>query len=304
MSEEHVYESIDEAVQRAISEFSTGDSVFVEEGTRYDHESDKSTDKHGIIGEGLREEGDYTLEYVSILDKDNNIIKVEFKEGVNIGDVVTEALNDHGLSLDDVQIRIHIGGPVAGWIDMSDIISEESITPQLIESKFVVEETYSDTKDNFDGTIEVSTPDGTVKLDVMNPDGTLVSDGSTVIGSDGKTYTVDNLDVEHTETTTISNEVVGKKLTLSIDHLIDNAAYAAIAETLLVGGVVALGAAINKKKKEDEDKKEQEDKAVAEFESAAYPGKFDETVQRLATMPNKTNENVTVNEETTGGPKL
>lgn len=298
MSEQQTFETAEEAVQRAISDLTTGDSVFVEEGTRFDHESDKATDKHGIIGQGLREEGNYTLEYISILDGDNNIIEVEFQEGVNVGDVVTQTLQERGLSLSDVQVRVHIGGPVAGWIDVADILSEESITPQLIESKFVVESTYEGVEENFDGTLDVSTSNGTVEVDVMNPDGTLVSEGSTVIGSDGQAYTIDNLDVDHIETTTVTNEVVGEKLTLSVDHLVEHAAYAAIAEALLIGGVAALGAAINKKKKEDEERKAEE-----EFAQSTYQGSFDETVQRLAAMPNKVREDVDVNENTTGGPK-
>ena len=298
MSEQQIFETAEEAVQRAVSELSTGDSVFVEEGTRFDHESDKATDKHGIIGQGLRQEGNYTLEYVSILDGDNNIIDVEFQEGVNLGEIVNQTLEERGLTLSDVQVRVHIGGPVAGWIDVADILSEESITPQLIESKFVVESTYEGVDQNFDGTLDISTSNGTVELDVMNPDGTLVSGGSTVIGSDGNTYTVDNISVDHIETTTTYEEVVGQERTHSIDHLIEHAGYAAIAEALLIGGVAALGMAINKKKKEDEEKKAEE-----EFAQATYQGSFDETVQRLAAMPNKTLEDVDVNENTTGGPR-
>lgn len=298
MSEQQVFETAEDAIQRAVSELSTGDSVFVEEGTRFDHESDRATDKHGIIGQGLRQEGNYTLEYVSILDGENNIIDVEFQEGVNLGDIVNQTLEERGLTLSDVQVRVHIGGPVAGWIDVADILSEESITPQLIESKFVVESTYEGIDQNFDGTLDVSTSNGTVELDVMNPDGTLVSGGSTVIGSDGNTYTVDNISVDHIETTTTYEEVVGQERTHSIDHLIEHAGYAAIAEALLIGGVAALGMAINKKKKEDEEKKAEE-----EFAQTTYQGTFDETIQRLAAMPNKTLEDVDVNENTTGGPR-
>lgn len=298
MSEQQIFETAEEAVQRAVSELSTGDSVFVEEGTRFDHESDRATDRHGIIGEGLREEGNYTLEYVSILDGDNKIIDVEFQEGVNLGDIVTQTLEERGLSLSDVQVRVHIGGPVAGWIDVADILSEESITPQLIESKFVVESTYEGIDETFDGTLDVNTSNGTVELDVMNPDGTLVSEGSTVIGSDGNTYTVDNISVDHIETTTVTNEVVGQERTHSIDHLIEHAGYAAIAEALLIGGVAALGAVINKKKKEEEEKKAEE-----EFAQSTYQGSFDETVQRLAAMPDKVKEDIDVNENTTGGPR-
>ena len=298
MSEQQIFETAEEAVQRAVSELSTGDSVFVEEGTRFDHESDRATDRHGIIGEGLREEGNYTLEYVSILDGENKIIDVEFQEGVNLGDIVTQTLEERGLSLSDVQVRVHIGGPVAGWIDVADILSEESITHQLIESKFVVESTYKGIDETFDGTLDVNTSNGTVELDVTNPDGTLVSEGSTVIGSDGNTYTVDNISVDHIETTTVTNEVVGQERTHSIDHLIEHAGYAAIAEALLIGGVAALGAVINKKKKEEEEKKAEE-----EFAQSTYQGSFDETVQRLAAMPDKVKEDIDVNENTTGGPR-
>ncbi len=298
MTEQQTFETAEEAVQRAISDLTTGDSVFVEEGTRFDHESDKATDKHGIIGQGLREEGNYTLEYISILDGENNIIEVEFQEGVNVGDVVTQTLEERGLTLDDVQVRVHIGGPVAGWIDVADILSEESITPQLIESKLVVESTYEGVDETFDGTLDVTTANGTVEVDVMNPDGTLKQAGSTVIGSDGQTYTIDSLDVDQTVTTTTYEEVVGQERTHSIDHLIDHAGYAAIAEALLIGGVAALGAAINKKKKEAEEKKAEE-----EFASATYQGSFEETIQHLAAMPNKTLEDVDVNENTTGGPR-
>lgn len=304
MTEENIYESAEDAIQRAVSEFSTGDSVFIEDGTRYDHESDKATDKHGIIGEGLREEGYYTLDYVSIIDSNNNIIRVEFQEGVNVGDVVNQTLDAKNLAFDDVQVRVHIGGPVTGWIDMSDILSEETITPQLIESKFVVENTYSDVQENFDGTIDVTTDNGTVELDVMNPNGTLVSEGTTLTGSDGLAYQVDILDVTSKTATTTTEEKVGEKLTLSVDHLIDHAGYAAIAEALLVGGVISLGAALNKKKKEEE-KKQAEKKAEAEFEAASYTSGFDQTLQQLAAMPPKNNEEViaNTNQETLGGHK-
>ncbi|MBQ7104440.1 MAG: hypothetical protein IJN90_01140 [Bacilli bacterium] len=285
MSEEQVYENIDQVIQRAISDHNTGDTVYVEEGVRYDHESDRTTDKHGIIGEGLRQEGNYTLEYISILDENGNIIKVETQEGVNLGETIQETLETRGLEFSDVEVRVHIGGPVAGWIDAKDILTADELTPQLIEEKFVVESVYEGSVENFDGTINIQTGNGSTTLDVISPTGE-VKEGQMIVGSDGQTYQVDNLDIETVETTTVTEELGKKHLTMSLDNHVEHGWYAAIAETILLSGIMTLGV-IQKKKKEEEEKAEKE------FAEAEYKGKFDEVAGKVnAINQNKTFEDM------------
>ena len=287
MSEQEVYETAEEAISRALSEHFTGDEVYIEEGVRYDHESDRVTDKHGIIGQGLREEGNYTLEYVSILDENGKIIKVETQQGVNLGDTIQETLDEKGLEFEDVEVRIHIGGPVAGWIDAKDILNAEEITPQVIAENFVVENVYEGTVENFDGTITVQTENGPSTLEVVSPTGE-VKEGQMITGSDGLTYQVENLDIQDVEVTTVTEEMGDKHLTMSHENHIEHSKFAAIAETILLSGIAILAVA-QKKKKEEEEKVEQE------FAESEYKGKFDEVASKV----NAINQNQTLEESTT-----
>ena len=82
----------------------------------------------GEFGSAERPAGDYTLEYISIVNKERNkILKVETKEGVPLSNVVRDVCNVLGISPEEFdqefEVMFHMGGKPGqtGWVDLNDI---------------------------------------------------------------------------------------------------------------------------------------------------------------------------------------
>ena len=140
-----------------------------------------------------------------------------------VGVEVATEIMENNLTLEDVQIRLHIGNTAdntrTGWIDISELIKEDQVERQVESQEMVVTANYDGVQENFNGsTIEIDTADGKVTLNVVDANGNLLAPGSIVVGSDGKEYQIGSLNLSTvevmqeqtvTETVTQEKEVVG-----------------------------------------------------------------------------------------------
>jgi hypothetical protein len=285
---ELTYETIEEAQKRIASEFDMGDSVEIQTGDKF-YEDSLLRGRYGIAGQGLRKEGFYQISGISIVCNgqvyDFMVDLSVQNPGVSFGDFINKTCEENNLNLDDVQIRFHIGSTSdytrAGWIDITELIKEDTVEKEVTGDKEVVSATYNGVDEKFNGsTITVDTATGPVEIKVVDENGNLLTPGSTVIGSDGQEYKIGELDLstiqvpgmqEVTKTVIEQQEVEnGKKLTWRIQ---DCSLYVGIAP--LIGAIAAEVA--NRKKNEESqklpllyefDSEEEYQKFKQEFEEA------------------------------------
>ena len=285
---EITYESLEEAQKRIISEHKIGDEVELKEGDTL-YENSTLGGQKAIIGKGLRQAGDYQISGVSIVYQGevySFYVDLDVSDpGMEIGNYINEICEKNNLSLEDIEIRLHIGSTAdntrTGWIDITELIKEESVEKQVVSDTPVVSSTYNGTEENFNGTtINIETVNGIVEIKVIDNNGELLKPGTTVIGSDGQEYMIGELNLstievqetqEVTKTAMQEQEIVdGKKLTWKIQDC-----SLAIGVAPLIG---AAAAAISTKKKNEDsqelpvlfefDKEEEYQKFKREFEEA------------------------------------
>lgn len=243
MSSEEAYDTIWE---NTVFSIKTGETAEMPAGVEYHESSDYASggaNNTGVFGEGIREAGEYKVEYISIIGKDGEIKDVNYQEGQDLGEFVKEVSEREGIPEDELSIKLHIGGPVSGWVDVADIAQKklELSDPSTLTKEVVVDkdEQFSGSVENFDGKANFINEKGeTVEVNFQKEDGTMAQAGETVIGSDGREYQVENLDVKATET--------GE--TRTTWSLADAAKVAALAG----GASAALLAAFGRKRKEKE----------------------------------------------------
>lgn len=257
--------SDEEIMEKVLSSLNTGDSVTMEKGVTYHESSDAAyggANKTGEFGKGIRNAGDYKLEYLSIINKNSGkIIKVEYNEGKNIGDLINQTLVKYNLKLSETDIQVHIGGPVSGWINLEDITNQQ--IEENTDTKVVVKDSYKTVQNNFKDTVTITTKQGTkVNLKVTDQNGKIVKPGSKVIGSDGNEYRIQDIQVkqEADKTQTITSTVH--------EFSKENALKAGI---IGLGIATALGAAygeITKKENKEQITKEEYNSRKRQFEEA------------------------------------
>lgn len=279
---EYTYESETGAIERAISEVTMGGTLSTREGQSLNTNSLLSGvsktfgvefDKEG------KQAGDYRVTGFSIVHDGKIIAALEdfnaLDNTTNLGDYINQALEKSGLTMDDIQIRVHVGSNQdytrAGWGDITDFINADTITDDMLQRVAQEVSCASGTIDNFEGnSIEIM--DG-VTIQVVDNFGNLLPAGSHVIGSDGQEYIINQISLESQEkekTQTISyesNETVqvkeGKKLVWNIQNC-----------SLMVGvlpALAAVGLAVANKKKNEE---AQKNPSFFEFETETEYQKF------------------------------
>lgn len=98
-----------------------GDIVELRDGVKFDHNSQGDDGLSGVIGEGIREAGDYTVDVIAILDENGKIIDfVAHQQGS-----LEHLLEDNGYTMEDVK---------SGRINVRYNISE-GINPDLDRSE-------------------------------------------------------------------------------------------------------------------------------------------------------------------------
>ncbi len=269
--ENHRRETAEEMVDRAIKEIEMGDKVPVKDGEKF-YVNSNETGSSKTMGEEFKKEGkeagDYQVTGFAIVVNGEPIEYIEDFNGIDdqskLKEFVEETLIKHNLTIDDIEIKIHLGsnkdGSRLGWIDITDLITTDTITPELI--KEIVEDysAGSGTITDFTGdTITLS--DGTT-IKIVDENGNFLKPGTEVTGSDNQKYRIEKLDVT-TETKTISTpEEITESVPdgIKVEWKLNNLALAAS----LVTALYAIANALSTYKK---NKESEENPSLFEFEN-------------------------------------
>lgn len=220
-------------------EFSTGEKVELENGTEFYASSDHAYGgdaTKGIIGEGIRSEGEYTAEFFSFLHN-GNIIAVQMNNNEDLQENMERVAKENNVSIDEIEVHVHFGGPVCGWVNFDDIVNNVSSDQVQIEST-----TYNGVVNNFNGeSITINTEKGPVSIGILDENGDLLKAGSVVKGSDGNDYQIDALSLDDIAIT--SNDIsIEKELTFNIKNISLN-------DVIMTSLATALASLIVRKKK-------------------------------------------------------
>lgn len=279
---EDEFETLGEAQQRVLSEVDLGESFPVDEGVQFHESSDYDSggrNNTGTFGQESRPAGEYNVEGVSIII-DGQIYTYTFEDGVNVGDYVSQICEEKGVSIEDVTVRVHLGGPTSGWVDFDDLELTEDKTPQVVGHHITVDSSYKGTVEDFQGdTITITTSNGDVVIPVKDEDGHFLAPGS-VVTVDGEEYRIGSLSPETivTESEVVTGEKT--KITYDVHRIADEHALlaAAIAATGLLGTALL-------SKKEEED---------LEFESEEEFEKYREEFEKQSAFHRVTSEGKTI----------
>ncbi|MDO4341517.1 MAG: hypothetical protein Q4C44_02095 [bacterium] len=209
------YEPVSGTIQRTTEDLTMGGNLNVIDGQSFNTNSLETGREKSIGGEFSKENkfaGDYRITGFSIV-KDGKILNFkEDLEGLDnttkLKDVLDKTLADRNLNFEDVEIKIHLGkdgdSSRLGWIDVSEFINADTITDDMIKkvaTKGVVDQGKIT---NFKG--EYLTMSNGVSIKIVDVNGNLLPKGTTVIGSDSKEYTIENLELK-TEEKTLDNNL-------------------------------------------------------------------------------------------------
>lgn len=252
MSEVDVFEDYGEVLNRIYREVEINDKISVEPGVKYYNSSDYAYVKKPVYGtfekNPLRPAGEYNVDYISVLN-DGRIKYVETQDGKSVLDALENVSNKYGVDISNLEAVIHLGGPVSGWVQLKDLISEEQLTPQKLSTKVVLDKEYTGNIDDFSGnTIDIQTKEGSVKLPVKDQSGNLLADGSAVMGSDGQEYRISSLKLEETEVISEVEERTEPRVVYNLHNIADERALAAG----LIAATAPLMTLLTAKKKEKE----------------------------------------------------
>ena len=229
------YNFSDEEIQQILyKNINMGDEVEIPKGLEL-YKSSRLDETTGTItiGEEPFKEGKYKITGFSIIYNNEMIEFIEAYNNENITknlkQFIDETLKKHNLTIDDIEIRLHVGeGQTrAGWFDISELVKGEQIKSETIEKTAKESATITGEIANFEGdTITITTDHGEVKIPIKDENGNFYKENTKVKGSDGQEYTISVLDVKDitkttqtttTETITEEKEVVtGKKITWKI----------------------------------------------------------------------------------------
>ena len=260
-----------EAADRVIDEMEMGDKVPVKDGEEF-YVNSNETGPSKTMGEEFKKEGkeagDYQITGFAIVVNGEPIEYIEDFNGIDdqskLKEFVEEALKKHNLTIDDIEIKVHLGsnkdGSRLGWIDITDLITTDTITPELI--KEIVEDysAGSGTITDFTGDT-ITLPDGTT-IKIVDENGNYLKPGTEVTGSDNQKYRIEKLDVT-TETKTISTpEEITESVPdgIKVEWKLNNLALAAS----LVTALYAIANALSTYKK---NKESEENPSLFEFEN-------------------------------------
>jgi len=252
---EHSEDEIRKIINAKIQNLGMGGMVEVQDGDVLYRTSLLNQESSKTIGEEFslesKEAGFYRITGFSLISEDGKIITyIEDFNGElsapKLGEYVNQVCANKNIDINTIKSVVHLGNSKdntrLGWIDVTKLINKNDITDDMIQS--VVEEgcVYKKTISNFTG--DNITLDNGVVIKITDANGNLLSQGSSVIGSDGKEYVVNNLYLESQTINETTQVVDGKKLTFEI-----NDPALALATLPLIA---AFGTAVATKKKNKE----------------------------------------------------
>lgn len=188
---------IDEQDQQTIDkilEKELGDNINVKSGVNYYESSDYKyggANSQESFGNPERPAGTYKLSSISIIDPDKGEIEgVSYTENTNLYNFTKQVCEEKNLSLNDVEVMLHIDGPVSGWINAKDLSSAKS--DSLVEINHQDEYHIHEKNMGAKLTTEFKTAKGEmVTIKVKDENGNNYQAGTEVKGSDGKIYTIE-----------------------------------------------------------------------------------------------------------------
>lgn len=192
-----------------------GDETVVDKGTQYFEMSDKTgAQKEMVNSKNLeitgfavcRKNSDGSLTYINSGGVEGTTITPNAYHG-NLGDFLnenTEKLDEYDVDqLGDITVMAHFGIDGidrTGWIDVTDLVNASysvEDTTQIQKTISDKSSKYSGTIENFEGkTVIVTTPFGETEIPIYDESGNLLESGAEVVGSDGLTYKIEDLELE------------------------------------------------------------------------------------------------------------
>lgn len=248
----YIMESEDEVVKRIMSDIIVDHQAYVEPGVLYHESSDYDRggkNATGTFGKGIRPSGEYNVDSISIILPSGEIVDT-WETDTNLDKYIETVSQTYNIPVEDLTVRIHLGSPVAGWVDFEDIGSKEEKEPQVKQTQIVLEEQekISGVQKDFDGeTITFNNGEKDVTLKITDENGNLLPYGSIVTGSDGVQYKVTDLTVIELATEATRDVGTKKALRWSIHNIELEEVLGSLA---LAGLVAALGYALRKNETE------------------------------------------------------
>ena len=272
ISEETILENENEILQRVTSDIKTGDTTEIAKGTNYYASSDYQyggNSSYGTFGSTVRPEGVYTIDYISIINN-GKIDEVVYEQGKNLGNVIEEYCQKNNTDISNLDIKLHIGGPVSGWVNLNDVLNKNDLAPQVKSTKTVLDNRYEGSLRSRDeqqllqtlaqNDLHINVDGKDVSLKVVDSNGNLLPEGSTVIGSDGQEYKLTKLSLKNTKELNLYEEKTDKELNWSIQNINKE-----LALLIAAGGIVGTYLVNIKKKETKKDSNELDEKTMQEF---------------------------------------
>lgn len=243
--EKEIQETYKELSDRIAGSLIIGNDSYFPEGVDYHESSDYDfggRNNNDTIGNKLREEGNYNVDYFSIL-KDGKIVYVESNNGKNLNETINKVSKALNCNEEELQARIHFGGEkVTGWTDFDDYKDKTGIKRKSHTENVYLGTTIGTMEYNGQNIVTINDDENKIEVPFEKI-------GYKIDGKDNKSYVV--IDIQNKESVTKENEVSS----VDIGFGKDNVSIPLTMAGALAGASLALAHEEEKKKKLDEVKK-------------------------------------------------
>lgn len=207
-----VYETYEELSDRISKSLVIGSYSYFPAGINYHESSDYDfggKNNNDVIGNELRKEGNYNIDYFSIL-KNGKIMYVERDNGKSLDDTINMVSTALNCNKDDLKVRIHFGGEkITGWTDFDEYIDKSKINKESYSKKVYLDTISGSVKDTDDKIITIKDEDNFVYIPY--------DDVSKEVKSSDKSYVLTN--VSYSDSVTKENEVEDVDIGLFKDNV-------------------------------------------------------------------------------------
>lgn len=243
--EKEIKKTYKELSDRIAGSLVIGNDSYFPEGVDYHESSDYDfggRNNNDTIGNKLREEGNYNVDYFSIL-KDGEIVYVESNDGKNLNETINKVSKALNCNEEELQARIHFGGEkVTGWTDFDDYKDKTGIKRKSHTEDVYLGTTIEIMEDNGKNAVIINDNENKIEVPFENI-------GDKIDGKNNKSYVV--TDIQNKESITKENEVSN----VDIGFGKDSVSIPLTMAGALAGASLALAHEEEKKKKLDEVKK-------------------------------------------------
>ena len=199
--EKEIKETYKELSDRIADSLVIGNDSYFPEGVDYHESSDYDfggRNNNDTIGNKLREEGNYNVDYFSIL-KDGKIVYVESNNGKNLNETINKVSKALNCNEEELQARIHFGGEkVTGWTDFDDYKDKTGIKRKSHTEDVYLGTTIGIMEDNGKNAVIINDNENKIEVPFENI-------GDKIDGKNNKSYVV--TDIQNKESITKENEL-------------------------------------------------------------------------------------------------